>query len=196
MKTMTNGFAKTVDDQVLARARAGDMQAHAELYRMFGGPVYTLARRITGRPEIAEELLQETFLDVMRSIGGFRNDAPFGFWLRRMTVNRCLMFLRSDRERRNVPLEEDMAGSIGGLDSALSRVDLATLLDRLSPVGRTVLWLHDVEGYTHREIADMLDRTPSFSKSQLVRSQARLRAMVAEQAFNEEVESCTRTTAS
>ena len=175
---MTSRFSETVDPVLLNRAVAGDMEAHAELFRMFGGAVFALARRLVKRRDVAEEVLQETFLDVMRRIHGFRGDAPFGFWLRRIAVNRCLMFLRTCWEQHVDALDSEPADPATGFDSALQRVDLEALLDQLPMAGRTVLWLHDVEGYTHQEIGDLLGKTASFSKSQLVRSHARLRAMI------------------
>lgn len=186
---MASEFEQAVEPHLLARARAGDRDAHAELFRRFGGAVFTLACRIVKRRDIAEEVLQETFLDVMRRIGSFRNDAPFGFWLRRIAVNRCLMFLRSGWESRVEQLDDEPADA-GDLDARLLHTDLEALIDRLPAISRAVLWLHDVEGYTHQEIAAMLDRTPSFSKSQLARSHARLRAMVAGDAEPEEVRTC------
>lgn len=165
------------------------MEAHAELFRRFGGAVFTLACRIVRRRDVAEEVLQETFLDVMRRIGSFRNDAPFGSWLRRVAVNRCLMFLRSSWECQVERLDDEPA-SAGDLDVGLLRSDLEALLDRLPAISRAVLWLHDVEGYTHQEIATMLGRSPSFSKSQLARSHARLRAMAVDGARPEEVPAC------
>lgn len=187
---MTSTFSLPVEPQLIERARNDDMAAHAALFRMFGTPVFTLARRFVKRRDIAEEILQETFLDVMRRIGSFRNDAPFGFWIRRIAVNRCLMFLRSYWEQQGEPLENDIDGGGTDFDRALDCADLAALLDRLSPLGRAVLWLHEVEGYTHQEIADLTGKTVSFSKSQLARSQQRLRAMVLADSL-QEVASCT-----
>lgn len=187
---MTSIFSLPVEPQLIERARNGDMEAHAELFRMFGAPVYTLARRLVKRRDVAEEILQETFLDVMRRIGSYRNEAPLGFWIRRIGVNRCLMFLRSYWEQQGEPLDTDIDDEGSNFDNALASADLAALLDRLSPLGRAVLWLHDVEGYTHQEIADLTGKTVSFSKSQLARSQQRLRAMVLEDSL-QEVASCT-----
>lgn len=193
---MASRFAQTIEPGLLERAVAGDMAAHAELFRRFGGAVFTLARRLVKRADVAEEILQETFLDVLRQIGGYRNDAPFGFWLRRIAVNRCLMFLRSYWERHGDSLDTELADDDGDFDAALQRADLLALLERLPPLGRTVLWLHEIEGYTHEEIGTLLGRTTSFSKSQLARSHVRLRALVANALPGEEVRACTPTSAS
>jgi len=186
---MTNGFSSEVDPMLLVRAQAGDMNAHADLFRQFGAAVFTLARRLVRRPDVAEEILQETFLDVMRRIGGYRGEAPIGFWIRRIAVNRSLMFLRSYWEQQGEALEAEIIDDGSNFDIALGRVDLAGLLDRLPAIGRAVLWLHDVEGYTHQEIAQLTGKTASFSKSQLARSHLRLRRMVME-GSTEEVKQC------
>src|SRR5690606_32566380 len=176
---------------LLERARRGDADAHAALFRAYGGAVMTLARRLLGKRDVAEEILQETFLEVWRKMDAYRGDAPFGFWLRSIAINRCLMSLRARREWQELP-DEEMAGDLGDLSSALARADLETLLDCLPPMGRTVLWLHEVEGYTHPEIANLLGRTASFSKSQLARAHARMRTLVAAEAgLREEVMTCT-----
>ncbi|HEX7030282.1 MAG TPA: RNA polymerase sigma factor [Gammaproteobacteria bacterium] len=193
---MGSEFSQAVEARLLKRAQRGDMNAHAELFRRFGGAVFTLACRLVKRRDIAEEILQETFLDVMRHIGGFRDDAPFGFWLRRIAVNRSFMFLRSYWERQSEALDGEPADFASDLDTDLLRADLEALLNRLPPASRAVLWLHEVEGYTHQEIADLLGRTPSFSKSQLARSHARLRAMAANDATADEVCVCTPKSAS
>lgn len=192
---MTSTFAQPVDGRVLRAAARGDMQAHGALYDQFSAPVYTLARRLVRRADIAEEILQEVFLDVIRRIGTYRNEAPFGAWLRRIAVNRCLMFLRSSWEEKSAPLDGEPA-TAGGLPADASRIDLAKLLDCLPPLGRTVLWLHEVEGYTHEEIGRLLGKTTSFSKSQLARGHARLCRLVGagnENGTDHEVVSCTQT---
>ncbi|MDX1454296.1 MAG: RNA polymerase sigma factor [Gammaproteobacteria bacterium] len=178
---MSSKFSQAVDTAVIDRARSGDMQAFEALYRQFGGPVLGLARRILQRNDLADEVVQDTFIDVMRKIDGFRGDSPLGMWIRRIAVNRCLMLLRSYWEQHRVDEadgEKFHAERALGID-LLTASDLESLLGQLSPEGRTVLWLHEVEGYTHEEIGGLLGRTSSFSKSQLARSYARLQALVA-----------------
>lgn len=192
---MGTGFDQPVDPAVLARARAGDTAAHEMLFRCFGSAVYTLARRLVKRSDIAEEILQETFLDLFRQVGSYRKEAPFGFWLRRIAVNRSLMFLRSYWQQHGEALDGEWPDGNDNFGAALERADLVTLLERLPPTSRAVLWLHDVEGYTHQEIAEMMGKTASFSKSQLVRGHARLRAMVVSEAQLSEVNACTPTSA-
>lgn len=176
------GFFTEVDDLLLARARGGDLDALETLYNAFSEPVFTLARRLCRSGEEAEEVLQETFLEVVRSIGRFRGDGAFGAWIRRVAVSKALTALRKKR-RSDVTVGADDVMSHAklevvhraALEDGWRRVDLERALARLPDAARVVVWLHDVEGLTHGEIAEVFGRTPSFSKSQLSRAHAKLR---------------------
>lgn len=168
----------------LARARSGDRAAMEALYRAFERPVYTLARRITGSTEDAAEILQETFLEVLRSLSRLRNDAALGAWMRKVTTSKALMRVRGlrkhpDRRRSGESLGPDLEAielrPLAKLEPPESRIDLERALAELSSTARTVVWLHDVEGMTHAEIGELMGRSTSFSKSQLARAHARLR---------------------
>jgi RNA polymerase sigma factor (sigma-70 family) len=170
--------ALAVANAHVARARAGDLEALEVVYRAFEGPVYTIGRRICGNEEDAEDVLQETFLEVCRSIGRFRGDGSLWGWVRQVAVSKALMLLRRERKRANRSLfgggiTPDSPGT--RVPDPSAPVDLEAALSRLAPVTRAVLWLHDVEGYTHEEIGEMMGRTASFSKSQLSRAHKRLR---------------------
>jgi RNA polymerase sigma-70 factor (ECF subfamily) len=138
-------------------------------------------------PAQAEDLVQETFIEIMRSIANFRGEAALGSWVRRIAVSKALMHLRSAWTARGQSLADDWDdvtpgdvarhGVSSNPDAAL---DLDAALASLPAVGRTVVWLHDVEGFTHKEIAALMGRTESFSKSQLSRAYQRLRPMLAE----------------
>jgi RNA polymerase sigma-70 factor (ECF subfamily) len=130
-------------------------------------------------------LLQETFIEVIRSIAKFRGEAPLGIWIRRVAISKALMFLRSAWHKRGQSLDDDweemMTGSQLGHGSPTQpeqAIDLDAALGNLSAVARTVVWLHDVEGYTHKEIAALLGKSESFSKSQLSRAYQKLRPML------------------
>ena len=177
------GFAnRPVDPGVLARAQRGDMKAHEIIYRTFGPPVYSLMARMTGSTHTADDLLQETFIEVIRSIGRFRGDASLATWIRKIAVSKCLMHMRSAWQNRatlfrdlgedHLPYEPAVA-----CDTPLTQaqMDLERALARLSDTARVVVILHDVEGYTHGEIAELMGKSVSFSKSQLARARQRLR---------------------
>ncbi len=168
-------------DPVVARAKAGDEAALEMLYRAFEGPVYNLARRICRTTEDAEDVVQETFFEVCRSIGRYRQEGSIWGWVRTITASKALMRLRRNRYRDTDELPDDVSERKRE-DTAL-RMDLEAALERLNETSRAVVWLHDVEGYTHEEIAAMMGRTVSFSKSQLARAHNRLRRWLGEEAI-------------
>lgn len=174
-----------IDPAIVRRAARGDARAHEIIYRAFSAPVYSIGLRFTRVPAHAEDLTQETFIEVMRSIAKFRGEAPLGSWIRRIAVSKALMFLRSAWHSRGQSLDDDWEdvtpGRVQGFgvsaqpDAAL---DLDAALAELPPVSRAVVWLHDVEGFTHKEIAGFMGKTESFSKSQLSRAYQRLRPLL------------------
>ncbi|MDX1515923.1 MAG: sigma-70 family RNA polymerase sigma factor [Woeseiaceae bacterium] len=175
-----------IDDSIVRRAQRGDARAHEIIYRAFATPVYSLCLRFTRVPAHAEDLVQETFIEVMRSIAKFRAEAALGTWIRRIAVSKALMFLRSAWTSRSQGLGDDWDDRLPGdnLSLGVSRhpddaLDLDQALASLPDVSRTVVWLHDVEGFTHKEIAAFMGKTESFSKSQLSRAYQRLKPLLA-----------------
>ena len=172
-----------VPDILVARAKSGDLEALEALYRAFETPVYNLALRVLRRPEDAEDVLQETFLEVVRSIKQYRGEGHLWGWIRQIATSKALMRIRHDRVRETEELHEDSAlGGSGGMSPGTvpAQIDLERAFERLSETSRAVVWLHDVEGYTHEEIAEQMGKTVSFSKSQLARAHVRLRRMLHE----------------
>lgn len=174
-----------IDPAIVRRAARGDVHAHEIIYRAFAAPVYSLCLRFTRVPANAEDLTQETFIEIMRSIGNFRGEAALGSWIRRIAVSKALMFLRSAWTSRGQSLADDWSEVMPGdpSDHGVSNrpdeaLDLDAALADLPSVSRTVVWLHDVEGFTHKEIAELMGRTESFSKSQLSRAYQRLRPLL------------------
>jgi len=166
-------------DAVLPGVKAGDPTAQEALYRAFEAPVYNLARRICRTTEDAEDVLQETFLEVFRSIGNYRGEGSLWGWVRTIASSKALMRLRRNKYRETDELQDEVV-PLRREDAAL-RMDLEAALERLNSTSRAVVWLHDVEGYTHEEIAAMMQKTVSFSKSQLARAHSRLRHWLGEE---------------
>jgi len=180
-------------DGAAALAGERDRDALERVFRAYEGTVYTMARRICRTSEDAEDVLQETFLEICRSIGTLRGTEPGSLtaWVKRVATSKALMRVRREQYRDADELrEEDPVAGRRGPDVAL-QLDLETALQRLSDRARAVVWLHDVEGYTHAEIGIALGRTPSFSKSQLSRAHARLRDLLADRAPIKEGAPCT-----
>ena len=191
MKDMTtrSSFAIDVPTALLARARQGERAAFEQLYRWFERPVFTLALRICGDRIDADEVLQETMLKVWSATSGsgtsgFRGDggSPFWGWLRQVAVNESLMLLRRGRrlsvELHGVEADEHAEDHAPPPPAAADAALLQRALDQLPHATRSVLWLYHAEGYTHDEIAIAMQRSVSFSKSQLARGTRRLRVLL------------------
>ena len=174
-----------IDSGIIRRAVAGDARAHEIIYRAFAAPVYSICLRFTKSPANAEDLVQEVFIEIMRSIGQFRGEAALGSWIRRIAVTKSLMFLRSAWTKRGQSLGDDFEDLTAGEPASHGisshpddAMDLDAALANLPDVSRAVVWLHDVEGFTHKEIAEFMGKTESFSKSQLSRAYRRLRPLL------------------
>ncbi|MDQ1242138.1 MAG: hypothetical protein QG550_1389 [Pseudomonadota bacterium] len=170
--------------ETVSRARAGAVDAQEAIYRAFQRPVRTLARRLVPGVAAAEDLAQDVFVEVLTKLDQYDGRGSFAGWVRSITVNKCLMHLRSPWQRARRWL--DSASEDGGAGWPEQRsasvtgdtVDLERALARLGDTARAVVWLHDVEGYTHAEIGRLLGGTASFSKSQLARAHAHLRELL------------------
>ncbi|HET9066101.1 MAG TPA: sigma-70 family RNA polymerase sigma factor [Gemmatimonadales bacterium] len=160
-------------DAVIASAKRGDPAALEALYRAYSPATFNLARRICRTTEDAEDVLQETFFEVCRSIRNYRGDGSLWGWIRTVASSKALMRLRRNKYRDTDELNDDFAPA--RLAPHALRMDLESALDRLSDTARAVVWLHDVEGYTHEEIGQQMGKTASFSKSQLARAHQRMR---------------------
>ncbi|TKD00382.1 RNA polymerase sigma factor [Polyangium fumosum] len=163
----TRAFVDSVDDvdELVRRARSGDRGAFSALYRMHREAVARLVFRMLGRASDIEDVVQEVFLQVHRSLGDFRGQSKFSTWIHRITVNVVLMIRRAERSRpvfADEPLATDNERDAGLLpdEEATLRRRLAAfkrLLDRISEKKRTVYVLHDIEGLAPAEIATIVD---------------------------------------
>jgi len=167
-----------LSDQELGAARAGDREARRALFERVAPGALAIIRRLVRHQAMADDLLQDTMIAMFEHLPEFRGEAPFGAWVRSIAVSRCLMSFRSPWQRARVALEawtEDGRAAAESDSRTSDLIDLDRALARLSPLTRAVVWLYDVEGWSHEEIARAFDRTVSFSKSQLARGHARLR---------------------
>ncbi|KFL36558.1 RNA polymerase sigma factor [Arenimonas donghaensis] len=176
-----SSFAIDLPDHLVHRAQRGEASAFEQIYRRFERPVFTLALRLTGQREEAQDVLQDTMFKLFDRIGEFRGDCPFWGWLRQIAVNEALMRLR---KRNRQPLAEDSdevdleAHDVMLPPAAADAALLAQALGKLPEATRSVIWLYHAEGYTHDEIAALMGKTASFSKSQLARGTRRLRDLL------------------
>ncbi len=167
------------DSELVARAREGDVAAFEALYRSHVGRVHGLCLRMSGHPETAEDLVQETFLNAWRGLSSFSGRSSLGTWLHRIAVNASLAKVRSPQGRGEFSLTTDEGSEMefeeqDPLDNALP-MDLERAIGKLPSGARHVLVLHGVYGYSHEETADMLGVAVGTSKAQLHRARHLLR---------------------
>ncbi len=180
------------DYDLAQKSSGGDMTAFEDLYRRHFRRVYSLALRMTGRPEEAEDLTQETFTHLYKKIGSFRGESAFTTWLHRMTVNQVLMHFRKRKSRPEFTMDEDQTPIqiVQGTENQnrmpiVDKIILENAISKLPPGYRNVFVLHDVEGHEHGEVAKMLGISEGTSKSQLHKARLKLRGLIRQQAaFN------------
>ena len=163
-------------DSATARGlQNGDRRAQAVAYRLLSPPVMGMAVRILQDEGLAQEVVQDTFVELIEHAGSLHDAASVVGWVRKVAINHCLMRQRSPWHKRRVTVEPD---EVSDLTQSSQRnddlCDLESALGRLPGETRLVLWLHDVEGYTHREIGVLVGRSESYSKSQLARGYQKL----------------------
>ena len=171
---VNNGFGQALDETTLVRAKRGDAAAHAAIYMKYSRACYNLALRILGEPAAAEDVVQDVFIKMMDTVSRFRGDAPFGAWLKRMTANATIDVIRRNRRFDADDAETHIANSQALEVSADAGVDAWSLLMQLGPRARAVVLLHEMEGYTHRELSGLFGQSESYSKSVLARALKRL----------------------
>jgi RNA polymerase sigma-70 factor (ECF subfamily) len=176
------------DKELAQKAGAGDGEAFEQLYRRHFRRVYALCLRMLGDPTLAEDLTQETFVNLFNKIGSFRGESAFTTWLHRMTVNQVLMFFRKASTRQELTTDEGETPVqiVRGTEDpnampVVDRIALQRAIRQLPPGYRTVFVLHDVEGYDHDEIARILEVSEGTSKSQLHKARLKLRTLLRQQ---------------
>lgn len=166
----------------IQRAVDGDERAMRALWERHAPAVDAVVRRLVGDEELAADIAQEVWIQIFRALPTFRGDSAFGTWAHRIAVNRTLNALRRIRReaRRELTMEEDtVAVEPEDPDRAFLVASIEEALDQLAPGARTVFVLHDVEGYTHEQIAAELGISSGGSKSQLFKARAKLRRLLA-----------------
>jgi RNA polymerase sigma-70 factor, ECF subfamily len=177
----------------IRRAQQGDAAAFERLYQLHSRRVYSLCLRMVGNTAEAEDLTQEAFLQLFRKIATFRGESAFSTWLHRLAVNVVLMKLRkksgkeTSLEQVTEPDEEsgtprrDFGAPDLVLSGSIDRVNLQRAVEQLPPGYKSVFVLHDVQGYEHNEIAEMMGCSIGNSKSQLHKARMRLRDLLQEE---------------
>ena len=179
---MTNLTNRMDSDLItIRRAIAGDELAQRTLWTRHAPHIDAVVRRMVGDPDLAQDVAQDVWIQIFRALPTYRGDAQFGTWAHRIAVNRTLNAMRRVKrlERTETPIEDDDHAVPPDGERALLAATIEEAAGRLSPGARTVFLLHDVEGFTHEEIARELGITPGGSKSQLFKARAKLRRLLA-----------------
>src|SRR5919106_5423666 len=170
------------ENVIIQRAIHGDEAAMRALWSRHAAHVDAVVRRLVGGDvDLAADIAQEVWIQIFRALPSFRGDAQFGTWAHRIAVNRTLNALRRTKRMASVEVdvEDDTASVEPDAERALLAASIEEAAAKLSPGARTVFLLHDVEGYTHEEIAAELGITAGGSKSQLFKARAKLRVLLA-----------------
>jgi RNA polymerase sigma-70 factor, ECF subfamily len=171
------------DLDLVKRAQRGDADAFASLFHQHKARIYSVCLRMTNNTAEAEDLTQDAFLQVFRKLATFRGDSALSTWLYRIAVNTVLMHFRKkalrqisldepyNQDAKAVSRDDRLAGSV-------DRIALARAIRELPDGYRTIFLLHEVEGYEHQEIAELLDCSVGNSKSQLHKAKLRIREIL------------------
>jgi RNA polymerase sigma-70 factor, ECF subfamily len=184
-------LAEISESETIRRAQRGDSDAFERIYHAHCRRIYALCLRMAGNSAEAEDLTQEAFLTVLRKIQTFRGDSAFSTWLHRIAVNLVLMRFRKkslpesspeniDESDRNRGRHEELGAPDLQLAGSIDRVNLERAIKRLTPSHKLVVELHDIQGYKHKEIAQIMDWSIGNSKAQLHRARRRLRELLQE----------------
>jgi RNA polymerase sigma-70 factor, ECF subfamily len=187
-----------VDFDLVKRAQQGDSDAFASLFHAHKARIYSICLRMTNNTAEAEDLTQDAFMQVFRKLATFRGDSALSTWLYRIAVNTVLMHFRKKALRQislDEPYNQDarlVRREYGTKDDRLSgcvdRIALTRAIRELPDGYRTIFLLHEVEGYEHQEIAELLDCSVGNSKSQLHKAKLRIRELLGHARENHEQE--------
>jgi RNA polymerase sigma-70 factor (ECF subfamily) len=169
------------DHSLIRRAIDGDERALRHIWSQYAPYIDAVVRRLAGDPDLAADIAQEVWMQIFRALPTYRGDAEFRTWAHRIAVNRTLNALRKARRlaKLEVDIEDDTASVHEDADRAFLAASIEAAAAQLPDGARTVFVLHDVEGYTHEDIARELGITPGASKSQLFKARAKLRRLLA-----------------
>ena len=178
-----------VGEENVRLAAAGDLAAFEDIYRSYYRRVYSLCLRMSRNASDAEDLTQDVFVQLFRKLKTFRGESSFTTWLHRMTVNVVLMHFRRPIVRLEQTTDDgtDPYASVSQNRSSIKssivdRISLAEALAKLAPGYRTVFVLHDLEGYEHSQIGEILGCSTGTSKSQLHKARMKLRNLLSKRA--------------
>ena len=182
--TLTTKY-EDIHRDVIESCKKGDVRAQYQLYSLYSKAMYNICYRITNRQEEAEDMLQESFSYAFSRLGSFRYESSFGAWLKRIVVNTCINHLKKRKvdlvytEQQNDPLPDD---DLVDYEEIKFKVDnVMKAIEKLPEGYRIVFSLYLLEGYDHKEIAEILGVSESTSKSQFLRAKQKIKLMLSDE---------------
>jgi RNA polymerase sigma factor (sigma-70 family) len=172
--------------KIIDRCKAGDQKAYYEIYELYSKAMFNICFRIIGNQEVAEDVLQEAFVNAFQNIQSYQGRASFGAWLKKIVVNKAISYLRKQQlklvelEDNLEPVLEDDTEDIG---LAMKVETIREAIQKLPNGFRVVFSLYLLEGYDHKEISEILGITESTSKSQYNRAKKKLREILKEEVY-------------
>ena len=176
-----NKHAKIVD-----RCVQGDQKAFYEIYQLYSKAMFNICFRILGTQEVAEDVLQEAFVNAFQNIKSYQGKASFGAWLKKIVVNKAISYLRKqqlDMVELNERMEVHDDGAVDDIDLIMKVETIREAIQKLPNGFRVVFSLYLLEGYDHKEIAEILEISESTSKSQYNRAKKKLRDILREEVY-------------
>ncbi len=167
------------EQELIKGCRAHNRKAQKHLYDKYAPVLFGICRRYVRQQEDAEDVLLESFYKIMSSIEQYRGNGSFEGWMKRIAVNQSLMFLRKNHNFNiNIESIQVTAKDDFSIEDALFAGDLLKILDQLPPGYKTVFNLYVIEGYKHREIAELLGISINTSKSQLIQAKRKMKQLL------------------
>lgn len=171
---------------IIDRCKTGDQKAYYEIYQLYSTAMFNICYRILGNQEVAEDVLQEAFVNAFQNIQSYQGRASFGAWLKKIVVNKAISFLRKQQlelvelEDHLEPVPDEESDDIG---LAMKVETIREAIQKLPHGFRVVFSLYLLEGYDHKEISEILGISESTSKSQYNRAKKKLREILKEEVY-------------
>ena len=174
-----SGFSQKLATAVISQAQSGDTSAMEKIYLTYSNPCYTLAYRITHNRTLSQDIVHEIFLKIIKNLTRYNSSGPFAGWVRKIAVNESVNALKKNTKLFEVIEFKDDIEAANLFEHRWWEAckDLKKLTVRLSDDARAVLFLHEIEGYSHKEIAAFFGKSESFSKQSLSRTMYQLKSL-------------------
>lgn len=173
---------------ILDRCRNGEQKAYYEIYKLYSKAMFNICFRIVGSQEMAEDVLQESFVNAFQNLKSFQGKSSFGAWLKRIVVNKAISYLRKN-QLEMVMMDDNMeVADVEGIneDELVLKIEsVREAVQRLPNGFRVVFSLYLLEGYDHKEIAEILEISESTSKTQYNRAKKKLKDILKEEIYYE-----------